>query len=285
MTIQYASAPTRYRGYEVPRPFREKSTRAQSALQKAAVTISKVYNEEEGPDVEERDSLLKELDGLFKSNMDTLKKADLLCDSVKSTIAYCNEHRTPGLQRGHGEGEDNDREDPLRDVMDNQVQALDEVFLENYQDETQKYLHLGQTIKYIQNPQAKRSYSNFRRAIFEASHDADEIMPDLDTYYDDYEQDQDFIVEQERIEYKCPLTKQFYVNPVTSELCGHSFEKDAIMALFTDQTTIKCPVPACAHFYSKSKLKEDSHLLEKANAQKQRQLKESQRRNQTLERV
>jgi hypothetical protein len=278
MTIEYISVPERYRGYEVPRPIREKALRTQTALQRAAVAISKVGDEEDDGSMQQRDGHLQELDHLFKSSMDMVKRTEFLSDSIKATIVYCNENRMPQL-RPDDEDED---EVSARDV---EVQSLDEVFAQNYQSKQEHYSGLRETAKYNQDHQSRRSYNNFRKAIFDASHDVDEVMPDLETYFEDYEEDQELVVAQERIEYKCPLTKQYYVDPVTSQLCGHSFEKTAIMAVFNDQTRIKCPVPACAHFYGKSDLLEDSQLLAKANAQKEREAKESQRRNQTLERV
>ena len=76
--------------------------------------------------------------------------------------------------------------------------------------------------------------------------------------------DEDLIVASERISTKCPLTLLTMKDPVTSQKCPHSFEKEAILSMINasdvlvggngrrgaplGQKAMQCPV--CAVVYS-----------------------------------
>lgn len=268
MTIKYAGIPEQYRGYEVPRSIREKLLRTQDALKKFAVVVAQTN--EDG-----RDEMIRQTDKQFKKTLDSLRKIDLVNESVQNTVAYCRQNQL-------------DKEEASIDnILDTQVDGLDEKFKTTYESKHQEHSSLGQSARFGNGGQVERAYDQFRRAIFRVTHDADEEMPPLRTYFDDYnEDDEDLVVAQERIEYKCPLTKHYYVNPVTSIACGHSFEKEAILAMFSRSgDEIKCPVPACSHHFTARLLQPNEELLVKAQAQKEREIRESELRNQALERV
>ena len=42
------------------------------------------------------------------------------------------------------------------------------------------------------------------------------------------EEDSEVVVNQVTMSFKCPITKQFYVRPVTSKTCNHSYSQEAV---------------------------------------------------------
>ncbi|KAJ1303154.1 hypothetical protein OPQ81_011355 [Rhizoctonia solani] len=73
-------------------------------------------------------------------------------------------------------------------------------------------------------------------------------------------------------DYKCPLTLQIYVDPLTSSVCGHSFSAEAIRAWVRSNN--KCPAQGCNAQISLGVLKEDKGLQKKAKAAKRRAARE-----------
>ncbi|RPB15162.1 hypothetical protein P167DRAFT_533360, partial [Morchella conica CCBAS932] len=87
-------------------------------------------------------------------------------------------------------------------------------------------------------------YVQFRRMVW-ASQRGDANMPKVSTWFrnldgsaggrrrsshapDSDDDDSDIEIAQERQSYQCPLTLRTFVEPYTSTVCPHSFEKDAI---------------------------------------------------------
>lgn len=133
----------------------------------------------------------------------------------------------------------------------------------------------------------RNKYSAFRSDIWDILHENDDAdMPVVDSYYGDYDPEGDLEIAQERVSYKCPLTKQYYEDPVVSTVCGHAFSGNAIREVLTAVGgRDKCPVPACSHFISLAQLVESPELAQKAERARLRELKASQRRDHDLERL
>jgi E3 SUMO-protein ligase NSE2 len=87
--------------------------------------------------------------------------------------------------------------------------------------------------------------------------------------------DEDFEVTGVKRDLKCPLTLQYFKDPVTSDQCPHSFEKMAISELIgrsnlrtgggsrrnMGERMERCPVSGCEKMLALSNLKEDPGLL------------------------
>lgn len=54
-------------------------------------------------------------------------------------------------------------------------------------------------------------------------------------------EDSEVVVGQITKSFKCPITRQFYEQPVTSKICHHSYSHDAIM----EHIKRRCDVCAC----------------------------------------
>ncbi|KAK9478344.1 zinc-finger of the MIZ type in Nse subunit-domain-containing protein [Lipomyces japonicus] len=128
------------------------------------------------------------------------------------------------------------------------------------------------------------AFVDFRRAVWETAYD-DEEMPDLIKWFDrdgktipitrlhdggnnngnNDDDDDDMVVAQEKKSYRCPLTMQYFDDPVTSVRCKHSFSRQAIMSMFSKNyaNEIGCPVAGCNKFLRKEDLQTDNGLARK----------------------
>lgn len=81
----------------------------------------------------------------------------------------------------------------------------------------------------------------------------------------------------------CPMTRTAMVDPVTSQTCGHSFSKEAILVHLRSKRT--CPVPGCLNrSMTPSELKENLELAQHVRRQNRRAnaLREQQSMTQAL---
>ncbi|KAI8075656.1 zinc-finger of the MIZ type in Nse subunit-domain-containing protein [Thamnidium elegans] len=87
---------------------------------------------------------------------------------------------------------------------------------------------------------ASEKYSAFRQNIWNIHH-PDEIMPSLDENEDD-----DIVMGSTKISLRCPLTTAWLQDPVTSNLCKHTFSRAAITDLLRQSGgSVPCPIPGC----------------------------------------
>ncbi|GAA5814750.1 hypothetical protein MFLAVUS_008252 [Mucor flavus] len=83
-------------------------------------------------------------------------------------------------------------------------------------------------------------YSTFRQNIWNIHH-PDEIMPSLDENEDD-----DIVMGSTKISLRCPLTTAWLEDPVTSNICKHTFSRAAIINLLRQSGgSVPCPIPGC----------------------------------------
>jgi len=127
-----------------------------------------------------------------------------------------------------------------------------------------------------------KEYTDFRRTLWDAQN-PDVPMPPVRQWFgpaaaDEAEEDSDNELEvaQERISYQCPLTLRPFVAPVTTRVCKHSFEKDAIFEMIRNQRGggIDCPVPGCSQKLTAKDLVEDEYLLAKMKRHEERMERE-----------
>jgi hypothetical protein len=290
-TLKYRSAlAAKYGNYQVSDEYVSSLDRTQRALQSCGEEMERVraaYGKgEEGfeHDLEKEErykQFLANCDQLFKQTMDEGWCASLIGHAASQTSSYA---RSNGVPSGFEFLVDNLDEDRT-------AQPLNEVFASSYKTLFDDYKGKRQKERF-DVAISKTAYKKFRRIIFEASHDPDEEEDEpLETYFDDFEEaDEDMVVAREVVSYKCPLTKQYFEDPVTSSVCGHSFSKEAIYDVIHTQTVgrngrIKCPVQACRHFYGISDLKPAPELAKQMQTQIRREIKASQARDAGIERL
>jgi hypothetical protein len=153
----------------------------------------------------------------------------------------------------------------------------------NYKKSLKKFEKLPQKKKYGNN----QTYIQFREMIWDAQDVHGEDVLNINKLFTDYNSDdEDFVEEQIRESFKCPLTKQFFELPVTSKICHHSFSCNAIMEVIKSKNgRTKCPIPACAHEIRRRDLFADPELEERTKLARDRELRETQAENATLDRL
>ncbi|KAF8543011.1 zinc-finger of the MIZ type in Nse subunit-domain-containing protein [Trichophaea hybrida] len=135
-----------------------------------------------------------------------------------------------------------------------------------------------------------KEYANFRRTLWDAQN-PDVPMPPVRQWFGpatgeaaEEDSDDELEVAQERISYQCPLTLVEFVNPVTTRVCKHSFEKEAIFEMLHNQRgKLDCPVAGCSQKLTAKDLVEDEYLLGKMRRHQER--KERERRQAQMEEV
>ncbi|KAF8245648.1 hypothetical protein K440DRAFT_586945 [Wilcoxina mikolae CBS 423.85] len=135
-----------------------------------------------------------------------------------------------------------------------------------------------------------KEYADFRRTLWDAQN-PDVPMPPVRQWFGpaageaaEEDSDDELEVAQERISYQCPLTLVEFVNPVTTRVCKHSFEKDAIFEMLRNQRgKLDCPVAGCSQKLTAKDLVEDEYLLGKMRRHQER--RERERRQAQMEEV
>ncbi|GLB38458.1 putative zinc-finger of the MIZ type in Nse subunit [Lyophyllum shimeji] len=119
-------------------------------------------------------------------------------------------------------------------------------------------------------------YVAFKNAIWEAQH-PDKPMPPITDLIekedgDDSDDDDDLEMGGVSQHYNCPITLTLLVNPVTSQVCKHSFSRDAIMQSFRGRDpSIKCPAAGCTKRFTRSDLQPNKELEKRVKAYERRQ--------------
>jgi SUMO ligase MMS21 Smc5/6 complex component len=70
---------------------------------------------------------------------------------------------------------------------------------------------------------------------------------------------------------KCPITRQLFENPVKNKICGHSYDKEAIIQHLRIARNKKCPVAGCNNINIKAdQLLENIELTQEVRRYKRR---------------
>lgn len=180
----------------------------------------------------------------------------------------------------------------IESVKDRSAQMLQDLDESNYQSKKMSLIstlvadqQASMYTQYMNQPESQRygkakSYVNFRHEIWKVNQYTDD-EPDINKLFSDYVEDDDLIEERTRESFKCPLTKRFYEDPVTSTVCHHSFSRAAILEVIRNQekAMVKCPIPACSKHFGVRNLQPNKELAERAKRDQERELRETQARN------
>nr|CAG8452961.1 8323_t:CDS:2 [Entrophospora candida] len=171
----------------------------------------------------------------------TLRDCDELLNFIARGYVYATESAVD-LEEGGSEDEtklkiekesiekiivkcDSGQEIDLLDSHEEEVKRLNIIFDNKSEKE-----------KYFQN----EHYNEFRQKVWDVNHQ-DEPMPPLDADADD-----DVVVGRQKESLKCPITTLLYEEPVTSNVCKHTFSKSAILQLISrNKDVVCCPIPGC----------------------------------------
>lgn len=142
-------------------------------------------------------------------------------------------------------------------IRTNNGRKFDDI-VEVYDQECEKavkdYSRVSEEEKYLKN----ENYEDFRQKIWEVKH-PNEPMPSLNQNDDD-----DIVVGHQKDSLTCPITTLPLENPVTSDLCKHSFSKEAILSLMRQNgNVVPCPIPGCEKQIMEHNLKENKRLERK----------------------
>ncbi|QRV77383.1 E3 SUMO-protein ligase nse2 [Ceratobasidium sp. AG-Ba] len=116
-----------------------------------------------------------------------------------------------------------------------------------------------------------KTFKAFVGGIWETGHS--EAIPPTTQFLpreagDPEDSDDDLEVGGVTQDYKCPLTLQIYVNPLTSTTCGHTFSAEGIREYLKNNDT--CPGTGCNAKISMAVLKLDRGIQKKAIAAQRR---------------
>ncbi|KIK69615.1 hypothetical protein GYMLUDRAFT_254920 [Collybiopsis luxurians FD-317 M1] len=166
------------------------------------------------------------------------------------------------------------------DVIENlsqQVATGEEItnVIEQYQANAQKdkdsYTARTMRQKYAKN----ETYKNFKQSIYEIENPG-QAMPPVTEFMpkesgDDSDDDDDLEMGAVTQDYKCPLTLRPLEDPVTSDVCGHSFSRDAIREYFgNDQGSRNCPASGCREKFRITNCKTNKELAKKLRLHERR---------------
>ncbi|KAH8114668.1 hypothetical protein DFH11DRAFT_1493068, partial [Phellopilus nigrolimitatus] len=118
-------------------------------------------------------------------------------------------------------------------------------------------------------------YANFKQGIFEVQH-PDQGMPPMTELIDreegDDEDDDDIVVGGVSQVYTCPITLRILEDPLTSQICTHSFCKAAIEEYLGNKSVKKkCPATGCNKMVGWSDFKTNKELEQKVKAHLRRE--------------
>ncbi|PKS11383.1 hypothetical protein jhhlp_003146 [Lomentospora prolificans] len=126
-------------------------------------------------------------------------------------------------------------------------------------------------------PDAKRWFTRDGQPVFNYGHGGGQggsngIGEDEETMDDD----EDIVIEREKVSTRCPLSLQEMKDPYTNSRCKHTFEKDAIMEFFGSARQVMCPQAGCSMTFTKRDLYPDRAMLARIRrARRERQEPES----------
>lgn len=216
---------------------------------------------------------INEYDTIFRETLDIINQHDGLLESFEQAL------KSEKVEQQYTSYKEVNEENYKKYFVKNFPDQVSK----NYKKALKKYEKLSQKKKYGNN----QTYIQFREMIWDAQDVHGEEVLNINKLFTDYNSDdEDFVEEQIRESFKCPLTKQFFVSPVTSKVCHHSFSRDAIMEVIQSRNgKTKCPIPACAHEIRRMDLVADPELEERTKLARDREMRETLAENATLDRL
>jgi hypothetical protein len=125
--------------------------------------------------------------------------------------------------------------------------GISEIFASRQASKKDEYTSISLAGRYSRNP----AYVNFKEMVHDAKYQEDSAhpLPKPDTWFTEggepapgtaqynNDDDDDLMIDKERISTRCPLTFQQFKEPITSVTCKHTFEKNAILEMIRNSNT------------------------------------------------
>jgi len=161
--------------------------------------------------------------------------------------------RTQDSDGDDGMGEENELEDPTPgptplDGSRPVLTGISEIFNDRQTSKKDEYTSISLVGRYSKND----AYVRFKEMVHDAKYPQDSAppLPKADTWFTDggspapgttqlggHDDDDDLVIDKERISTRCPLTFQQFKEPITSDKCKHTFEKNAILEMIRSSNT------------------------------------------------
>jgi len=113
------------------------------------------------------------------------------------------------------------------------------------------------------------AYTRFKHGIFEVQN-PDTAIPPISEFIpredgDDSDDEDELEMGGVTQSYTCPITLTPLVDPMTSQVCGHSFSEEAIRQTFRGSPSVpkKCPASGCNKSFKLTDLRRDTALAKK----------------------
>ncbi|KAG6877751.1 hypothetical protein C0993_004254 [Termitomyces sp. T159_Od127] len=145
-----------------------------------------------------------------------------------------------------------------------------DLYISGAKERMNKYDKMTSRQKYAKS----QEYATFRNNIYEVQH-PDTAIPPITEFIpkengDESDDDDDLEMGGVSQNYNCPITLTLLVDPVTSNMCKHSFSKAAILQSFRGNEAIKCPASGCTKTFTRANLKPDKGLAKRVKAYERR---------------
>ncbi|KAF2741801.1 hypothetical protein M011DRAFT_413816 [Sporormia fimetaria CBS 119925] len=155
--------------------------------------------------------------------------------------------------------------------------GLKDMFEDKMERKKDQYSSLSYATRYAQD----NDYIGFKRLVHDAKHGESGLpLPRADTWFTEngpaplgytatqVDDEDDIVVDREKISTRCPLTLREFVEPYTSRICPHSFEKQEVLTMIrrsekrsNNKKSIDCPV--CSQPLTADDLYDDAVLIRK----------------------
>ncbi|KAJ1731178.1 hypothetical protein LPJ61_002663 [Coemansia biformis] len=151
------------------------------------------------------------------------------------------------------------------------TETADSDYLTAWEDKVSRYDGQSEAQKYGKNSQ----YRDFRQQIWDVKHEGAAMPSGLfggDGNGDGEDSDEDLVIAGTKLNYRCPVSASWLVEPLTSKVCNHSYSKEAILGYIRAHSgTCDCPVDGCRKKIKAKDLFADQ-VLERKVARHLRQL-------------
>lgn len=279
---------------------KRKSQRDQSGSAEAGEEDEIERNLEEFRGKVER--MTQRMDESMRKMIDAQHSVQAVRDSVVSTFtdARADADTQATMQQARTQQyEDFQPTDPAAGTQD--IAAPIELFRAKTEDAKLRYQSNSLTMRYAEN----NNYRDFRRVVHDARHpDGDVPLRHQSEWFEEEgapapgitsrpqgdendDSDEDIAMTRTKTSTTCPLTLAEFKRPLTSKLCPHSFEADAILTLIRRSEARQggpgsvhvhqCPVLGCSNMLAANDLYEDKVLvrqIRRLQASKEREQEE-----------
>lgn len=242
-----------------------------------------VGEDERDEEHEERQAVLDELEVMARSLVDANKRAVDMGAVLKGVVSSAREHGKEVRRRQRDEEEDEHDATRIAEEREGVWGKYEDGVAAKGRDYEKlgmrarlvffSFLGLWECVLIGCRYAEIAEYVQFRKMVWNAQN-GEAQMPKPSTWFlhleggrrksqaaEDPDSDSDLEIAQERQSYSCPLTLCTFVEPFTSTVCPHSFERTAIEDYIKKASgNVSCPVPGCSKMLTLDTVRRDQVL-------------------------